>query len=122
MQGPKIWSGDLCATWSATAAKEARRKGSERTNEERNLYSLSSWNGVRKEVKEGEEGKAAGNGGGEEDSRKIRQFPTVTLRRRYGKMRERGDHYPEITSYLSESVVVGSHSAIAIRDGYAGRK
>ena len=54
MQGPKIWSGDLCATWSATAAKEARRKGSERTNEERNLYSLSSWNGVRKEVKEGE--------------------------------------------------------------------
>ena len=38
----------LSLTWSATSAAK------ERTNEERNLYSLSSWNGVRKEVKEEE--------------------------------------------------------------------
>ena len=31
--------------------------GGQGTNEERNLYSLSSWNGVRKEVKEEEEGR-----------------------------------------------------------------
>ena len=68
----------------------------QRTNEERNLYSLSSWNGVRKEVEEGE-----GKRGKEftEPRMASSSLPgeNPPIRRR---MRERSHYAVEIASYL----------------------